>query len=78
VLAVDAEGDGHAAAAVEGVGEVECVDLAHEPEVLGRLRRRAMVEGRTGKLEQFALSLDGQMGVGGVDPLAAILNRAGR
>jgi hypothetical protein len=65
-------------AAVERVDEIKFVDLEHEPEVFGRLRRRAMVEARAGQLEQFALPLDGEMGVGGVDPLAAILNRAGR
>lgn len=43
VFAVDAEGDGHAAAAVQGVREIEFIDLSDELKVFERLRRRNAV-----------------------------------
>lgn len=52
---------------VERAGGVLLVDQPHQPQVLGGLRRRLVVEGRPAQPEQLALAADAQVRVVGVD-----------
>ncbi len=57
----------HPPAAVERVGRVLPVDQPHQPQVLGRLTRRLVVQARPTKPQQLALPADAQLGVADLD-----------
>ena len=66
-LAVDLQRDGHPAAAVERAIQVQFVESPQQAQVLGALRPRLVVIGRARQTEEFALLLDGQARMLGID-----------
>jgi hypothetical protein len=58
--------------------QVQLVELPEQPQVLRALRPRLVVVARARQSEQFALLLDGQARMFGVDPSATLLKRAGQ
>ena len=58
---------GQLPAAEERVGRVLPVDQPHQPQVLGRLTRRLVVQARPTKPQQLALPPDAQLGVADLD-----------
>jgi site-specific DNA recombinase len=58
---------GHPPTAVARAGGVLLVDQSHQPQVLGRLARRLMIEARTIQPEQLALAADAQGQMSGFD-----------
>ena len=71
-LAVDAEFDGHPAAAEERALQVEFVEPAQQRERRGVGRARLPVVARSRQAEQLALPAQAQHGMRGVDPSALI------
>ena len=67
-LAVDFQRDRHAAAAKERVFQVQLVQPPEQSQVLGTLRPRLVIVARAWQTKQFALLLDGQPRVLGIDP----------
>jgi hypothetical protein len=67
-FAVHPQRDRHPAAAEERAFHIQLVELPHQPQVLGALRSRLVVIGRARQTQQFALLLDGQARMFGIDP----------
>ena len=66
---------GQLPAAVKRVGRVLLVDEPHQPQVLGRLTRRLVVQARPVQPEQLALPADAQLGVADLDQGTQSLSR---
>ena len=74
-FAVDAEFDGHAAAAIERAPHVEFVELAQQRERRRAGRARLPVVARARQAEQLALPAQTQRGMCRIDPSAPIRAR---
>jgi hypothetical protein len=74
-LAIHLQFDGHFAAAVKRALHVELVELAEQTQVLRALRLRLIVVGRARHSQQFALLLDAEARMSGIDPWAFVFNR---
>ncbi len=74
-FAVDLQRDRHPAAAEERPLQVEFGQASEQAQGLGALRPPLGVEGRGWGAPQFALLLNRQVRMRGVDPSAALLNR---
>ena len=54
---------------------VQLVELAHQAQVLRALRLRLVVVGRARHSQQFALLLNAEARMGGIDPWALVFSR---
>ena len=73
-LAIHFQLDGHFAAAVKRALQVQLVELAEQTQVLRAFRPRLVVVGRARHSQQFALLLDGEAPMMGIDPWTFIVS----
>jgi hypothetical protein len=74
-FAVHLQLEGHFAASEERAFQIQLVDLAQQAQVLRALRPRLVVVSRARQAQQFALLLNAQTRVCGIDPWATVFNR---
>ena len=74
-LAVHLQFDRHLAAAEKRALQVQLVESAEQTQVLRALRPRLVVVGRARHSQQFALLLNAQARMRGIDPWAFVFNR---
>ena len=74
-FAIDLQFDGHFSAAEKRELHVQLVELTHQAEVLQALRLRLIVVGRTRHAQQFALLLDAEARMSGIDPWSFVFSR---
>ena len=74
-FAVHLQLDGHLAAAEKRTLQVQLVELAEQAQVLRALRQRLVVVGRARHSQQFALLLNAEARMGGIDPWAFVFSR---
>jgi hypothetical protein len=74
-FAVDLQRDGHATAAEKRAIQVQLVEAPEQTQVLRALRPWPVIVGRARHAEQFALLLNTQARMFGIDPSAAVVNR---
>jgi len=74
-FAVHVQFDGHFAASEKGTLQIQLVELAEQSQVLRALRPRLIVVGRARHSQQFALLLDAEAPVRGIDPLPFVVSR---
>ncbi len=74
-FAVRVQFDGHFAASEKRAFQIQLVELAEQSQVLRALRPRLVVVGRARHSQQFALLLDVEAPVRGIDPLPFVVSR---
>jgi hypothetical protein len=74
-LAIHFQLDGHFAASEKRTLQIQLVELAEQSQVLRALRPRLVVVGRARHPQQFALLLDAEARVSGIDPLPFVVSR---
>jgi len=74
-LAVHLQLDGHFAASEKRTLQIQLVELAEQSQVLRALRPRLVVVSRARHSQQFALLLDAEAPVCGIDPWAFVVSR---
>jgi hypothetical protein len=74
-LAVHLQLDRPFAAVEKGALQVQPVELAEQTPVLGALRLRRIVLGRARHSQQFALPLDAEARMSGIDPRTRLFSR---
>ena len=74
-FAVHFQLDGHLAAAVERALQIQLVELAEQAQILRALRQRLVIVGRARYSQQFALLLNAEVWMSGIDPWTFVLNR---
>ena len=74
-FAIDLQLDGHLAAPVERAFQVQLVELPHQAQVLGALWLRLVVVGRARHSQQFALLLNAEAWMSGIDPWTFVVSR---
>jgi hypothetical protein len=67
--------DGHFAASKKRPFQIQLVELAEQSQLLRALRPRLVVVGRARHSQQFALLLDAEAPVSGIDPLPFVVSR---
>ena len=74
-FAVHLQLDGHLAASEKWTLQIQLVELAEQPQVFRALRPRLVVVGRARHSQQFALLLNAEARVIGIDPLPFVVSR---
>jgi hypothetical protein len=74
-LAVHLQLDGHFAASEKRTLQIQLVELAEQSQVLRALRSRLRVVGRARHSQQFALLLNAEPWMSGIDPLPFVFSR---
>ena len=74
-FAVDLQRDGHPPAAEKRAIHVQLVEPPEQTQVFCTLRQRPVIVGRARHTEQFALLLNTQLPIFGIDPSSSVFNR---
>jgi hypothetical protein len=74
-FAIHFQFDGHFAAAVKRTLQIQLVESAEEPKVLRALRPRLVIPSRARHSQQFALLLNRETRMIGIDPWTLVFSR---
>jgi len=74
-FAVHRQFERHFAAALKRALQIQPVELVEQTQVLRALWPRLVIVGRARYSQQFALLLNAEAGMSGIDPSSAVLNR---